>query len=243
METDSERIFAERVLSMPELAAWEKQPQKPITVAGRTYRPDFVLTHGMARIVIEIDLQGPTRDRHDSWSARQNALASAGYEVLRFSNRQVREVPEQCRRDLLRAVARLEERERHRQAAPGAAAQEAPRASAAPAASPVAAAPTGRSRELHRVLVTGMVAGVVLLAGVIAFLALRGNKPGVQPIDDGRGVGFVTCPADHPYKGNVSASGEKIVHRPGSQFYDRTKPERCFVSLSEAAEGGFRPAT
>ena len=49
-------------------------------------------------------------------------------------------------------------------------------------------------------------------------------------------------PADHPYKDNIAASGNKIVHSPGGEFYDRTKPERCYASLAEGAEDGFRAA-
>jgi micrococcal nuclease len=46
-------------------------------------------------------------------------------------------------------------------------------------------------------------------------------------------------------KGNVSASGERIYHLPGQQYYDRTRidttaGERFFCSEAEARAAGFR---
>ncbi len=54
--------------------------------------------------------------------------------------------------------------------------------------------------------------------------------------------GFLRCPQSHPLKGNVSAGGDKIFHRPQDDFYNRTKPERCFFSTEAAEAEGFRLA-
>lgn len=50
------------------------------------------------------------------------------------------------------------------------------------------------------------------------------------------------CPPDRPIKGNVASSGEKIYHVPGGAFYDRTDPEECFASETEAQAAGYRPS-
>jgi hypothetical protein len=50
------------------------------------------------------------------------------------------------------------------------------------------------------------------------------------------------CPASHPIKGNVAASGERIYHRPGGAFYRQTNPEACFATEADARAGGFRPS-
>ncbi len=51
-----------------------------------------------------------------------------------------------------------------------------------------------------------------------------------------------TCPTTHPIKGNFTTySGEPcIYHMPGGQFYDKTKPERCYATEEEARKDGCR---
>ena len=51
-----------------------------------------------------------------------------------------------------------------------------------------------------------------------------------------------TCPATHPIKGNFTTySGERcIYHMQGGQFYDKTKPERCYATEEEARKDGCR---
>jgi len=41
-------------------------------------------------------------------------------------------------------------------------------------------------------------------------------------------------------KGNINASGEKIYHMPGQQFYEVTKPEEMFITEADAKVAGFR---
>jgi hypothetical protein len=48
------------------------------------------------------------------------------------------------------------------------------------------------------------------------------------------------CPASLPFKGNINDQGERIVHSPGQQFYNKVKPEMCFASLEFAIANGFR---
>lgn len=45
-----------------------------------------------------------------------------------------------------------------------------------------------------------------------------------------------SCLVNAPIKGNQSG----IYHVPGGQFYDRTNPEECFESESEAQAAGYR---
>ncbi|OGE81119.1 MAG: hypothetical protein A3H72_00875 [Candidatus Doudnabacteria bacterium RIFCSPLOWO2_02_FULL_48_8] len=45
------------------------------------------------------------------------------------------------------------------------------------------------------------------------------------------------CPGK--IKGNISSTG-KIYHMPGGAFYNRTNPEICFTTESEAQAAGFR---
>jgi len=115
-DTEYERLFRDNVLgSLSELWDWDIESQKSVTVAARTYRVDFALTCGPDRIAIEVDGEhkGNNAPTHDEWTRRQTALASDGWEVLRFTNRQVRDEQEACRRDLAVTVARLRERRRH----------------------------------------------------------------------------------------------------------------------------------
>lgn len=47
-----------------------------------------------------------------------------------------------------------------------------------------------------------------------------------------------TLPDDCPIKGNIG-SGKKTYHIRGGAFYDRTNPEMCFNTESEAVAAGF----
>lgn len=47
------------------------------------------------------------------------------------------------------------------------------------------------------------------------------------------------CPSSHPIKGNV-ASG--IYHVPGGLSYDRTIPQRCYATETDARGDGLRRA-
>lgn len=47
------------------------------------------------------------------------------------------------------------------------------------------------------------------------------------------------CPPGYPVKANDNSG---IYHLPGGRFYDRTKPERCYVDAESAAADGYRAA-
>ncbi len=47
------------------------------------------------------------------------------------------------------------------------------------------------------------------------------------------------CPSSHPVKVNGSSG---IYHLPGSQFYDRTRADRCYVDAPAAEADGYRAA-
>jgi hypothetical protein len=47
------------------------------------------------------------------------------------------------------------------------------------------------------------------------------------------------CPASHPVKAKV---GSGIYHLPGGQFYERTRPERCYTDAAAAEADGYRAA-
>ncbi len=61
-------------------------------------------------------------------------------------------------------------------------------------------------------------------------------RPGVPPQDAWR------CPLTHPIKGNFTThSGERcIYHMQGGQFFDKTKPERCYATEADAVKDGCR---
>jgi hypothetical protein len=68
--------------------------------------------------------------------------------------------------------------------------------------------------------------------------------PGPPPVTQGRRLYPIgrSCPDHAPIKGNHSSSGEWIYHMPGQQAYNRTHPEECFASPSEAQAAGYRQA-
>jgi endonuclease YncB( thermonuclease family) len=47
------------------------------------------------------------------------------------------------------------------------------------------------------------------------------------------------CPRSRPVKGNEDSM---IAHEPGDRYYNVTKPEQCFATMSDAQAAGFRPA-
>lgn len=46
-----------------------------------------------------------------------------------------------------------------------------------------------------------------------------------------------TCPVTHPIKANDRS---RIYHEPGTPFYDRTVPERCYATTAAAEDDGYR---
>ncbi len=48
-----------------------------------------------------------------------------------------------------------------------------------------------------------------------------------------------TCPPDHPVKAKLLSG---IYHVSGGTFYQRTRPDRCYVDATAAEADGLRPA-
>jgi hypothetical protein len=50
------------------------------------------------------------------------------------------------------------------------------------------------------------------------------------------------CPMSHPIKGNFTTYNDErcIYHSPGGEFYDRTKPEICYATPTDAIADGCR---
>jgi hypothetical protein len=69
---------------------------------------------------------------------------------------------------------------------------------------------------------------------VASVLAAAGpaSSTWVTPIDG-------ACPSGYPIKGN---SNSRIYHVPGGRFYERTVPERCYASATDAEADGYRAA-
>lgn len=66
----------------------------------------------------------------------------------------------------------------------------------------------------------------------------KGASKGVPPTDEW------TCPETHPIKGNINTQkGTMIYHLPGGAYYNRTKPEKCYVTEEDAIAAGFRRST
>jgi hypothetical protein len=55
-------------------------------------------------------------------------------------------------------------------------------------------------------------------------------------------VSAFVCPSSNPIKGNFTTStGERcIFHSPGGEFYNRTKPEKCYATPADAVADGCR---
>jgi hypothetical protein len=75
-----------------------------------------------------------------------------------------------------------------------------------------------------------------IFAGPLFLVWLAQAQPGVPP------QSAWSCPITHPIKGNFTThSGEPcIYHVPGGGFYDKTKPERCYVSEADAVRDRCR---
>ncbi|HEY7654671.1 MAG TPA: hypothetical protein VIG07_17785 [Methylomirabilota bacterium] len=80
---------------------------------------------------------------------------------------------------------------------------------------------------------------VGLLAWSTALVAepSAGQTPGgVEPL------GPTSCPPDHPVKVYASkrSDGPGVYYTPGSGFYGKVKPERCFATERAARQAGYR---
>jgi hypothetical protein len=60
--------------------------------------------------------------------------------------------------------------------------------------------------------------------------------PGIEPISAWQ------CPSTHIIKGNFTPQGDErcTYHVTGGAFYEKTKPEKCYVSHQDAIADGCR---
>ena len=226
-DSEYEVMFVAQVLrNVRELSPGDVRPEtKAYGASGATYFIDFLIQTAGRQIAVEIDgkdkspgFKTPDQIQVEVDTKRAD-LRSAGWRVLNFTNVQVATRPDQCvtelRAELVEAVA--------------------PRADVAKAAL-IADAPSEPSPAhgaSHWTIISLLVGAIALVvAGVVAWAALVGGS-GVTPSDG-------HCPADAPVKGNRSASGERIYHEPGWEFYERTTPEECFATSKDAQEAGYR---
>jgi very-short-patch-repair endonuclease len=103
-----EAEFLRRVLvHVPGLDPQKTLVQHSVEVDGRRHRLDFAVLDGDVRLAVEVD--GYAKDpggshvtpaAFDAWTRRQTALTSAGWRVLRFTNRQTMHEPDACIRQL-----------------------------------------------------------------------------------------------------------------------------------------------
>jgi hypothetical protein len=100
--------------------------------------------------------------------------------------------------------------------------------------------------RLRRLLILVAVIGATVVAWRARVASERRDRPGpldsaslspgpapwVEAVDG-------ACPLTHPVKVKVSSG---IYHLPGSRFYTRTRPERCYVDAAAAEADGYRAA-
>ncbi len=232
-DTEYEQVFVDHVLEpLGELISWQVTSQESVLVGGRTYRVDFALHRSPWRIAIEIDGEnkGPNAPSHDEWTLRQTSLVSAGWEVLRFTNRQVMHEQEYCRRQIAVVVARLQERGHHKEERP------APMPVSLPQRRAPSASEQHSQLPANRRVIAALALAVALAAAGATTVAMSGQGGDDAPATGDR----YPCPASRPVKGNVSADGERIYHQRGDAFYDRTAAEQCFSDAASAEAAGFR---
>lgn len=221
-DTPYEAVFLDRVLTPlvgTSGASWIIETQVTLTMGDTTCRMDFTLRHRSLATKIAIEIDGarktPSGNDHDSFSRRQNELVLRGWQVLRFTNRQVMNDAEECRRQLQAMLDRVTPI-----AAPPVAVVPRKRGAGAPPRKPVA--------------VVAICALIVVVAAVRFFA-----QDGERPVKDRRG--WTTCPASAPIKGNRTGD-RRVYHLPTGDWYERTKPEACFASEGAARAAGYRPA-
>lgn len=199
--------------------------------SGNRYRIDFaILRTGLPRIAIETD--GFQKDKRAneadearlaSSSSRQNDLTSAGWVVLRFTNRQVITSPGSCRSAI---EATLNETSRTKPArAPSVPGGGDPKRSASEAAGSPASGPSR-----YRDLLVGAVLIFAIAIAAGAFLSGKEDGGSVPPAGS-------DCPASHPIKANGESG---VYHAPGWRYYDATNPEECFANAEDAEAAGYR---
>jgi hypothetical protein len=254
-----EQAFARRVLaSLPDVSADDVEPQAYVSASGETYKVDFFIPR--ASLVLEVDGYAkdgtpPTPTDVERRNRRDANLQAQGMTVLHFSNAQVQHEPSQCRQQVAAILV-------SRRASPVEAAPPASLPPMPPAAAVVASQPTpksslepapsiAKSRSGGLGLWVGLGLAAIAIAAVVGFAVAASSSsstgtvtptvveteaPGSRLPVDGK------CQAPFPFKGNINDQQERIVHAPGQRYYDKTRAEMCYASISAAAIDGYRPS-
>jgi hypothetical protein len=116
-DSEYEALFAKKVLPLVDGLKWETvTAQYPFVDSdGRNRYCDFTIIESQSvRVAIEIDGydkrgtgSGMTHSEFLDWQRRQASLASRGWHVLRFANRDVRDEPRMCAKHITNLLRRL----------------------------------------------------------------------------------------------------------------------------------------
>jgi very-short-patch-repair endonuclease len=207
---------------------------------------------------------GMTRAQFAAWVARQAELTSQRWQVLRFANSQFMRDPVTSARFIEltlretravaedRAIARGQLRS-DSQAEPLTAAERDElvglrarateemkhlREGLAAAERQAAAKQAENSRMVRVVVALSVVFAAALLA--VALVARGSGGSGGAPTGSATAPVGGNCPSGYAIKGNVNPAGARIYHVVGGEFYNATRPERCFSTEAAAQAEGFR---
>lgn len=259
-----EEAFARRVLAKtPGVSVDDLELQAYVSTREETYKVDFFIPS--MSIICEIDGYAkdgtpPTQSEMEKRNRRDANLQNQGFSVLHFSNTQVQQEPANC----IQILSKSLEASSARMTAPTSQSW----GENTDTSKVETGVTTQPSKSNGKLLALGVLAIVAIaIAGTLLVARAGGSPdkagqiptestqnlevtnpsetaapavaasvvpPGVDPISKD------SCPTSHPFKGNVNRDGEKIVHSPGQQFYDRTDPERCFESIDSAIAAGYR---
>lgn len=212
------------LLRVPGLEARHVRVQHEVRTRYGVRVPDFVLDlPGHQPIAIEIDgenkTEKPQPGGRERSLKRDSELEGAGYRVQHFTNRQVVSDVGWCIDQVTRLVA--EARHRPQVAVP------------AKVDSPATRPQPVTQHKVSKAWALVFCVAAFLVIGLAAWTWVAAQDR--EPAELGG-----PCDADHPIRGNVSASGEKIYHQPGWEYYDRTLAEECFASSEDAERAGYR---
>ena len=244
-----EQAFSVRVLAKtPNITVDDVEIQSYVNAGENTYKVDFLISK--ARLVIEVDgfqknNAPPSPTDQEQRNRRDAALMAAGYRVLHFTNVQVQSEPNICCQtvsDVLDSgVAATPQEVVPQEVVPqpvAATPQEV-------APQPVAATPQEvvpqpvvlKDSKSSRIwLYVGMALAVLIVSLFLIVNQVDSGKTDDTAVLPTNGE----CPNSYPFKGNVKSDGERIVHAPGQQFYEKTKAEMCFQSIEAAVSDGYR---
>ena len=251
--------FATKVIQIvPGLKPSQVTPQRSfIGNDGRERHMDFGIEVGNRRIAVEVEGwdktgedRGKTKAEHDEFNRRVQSLTADGWEVMTVTNAQFMNDPgfyaAQIRQLLLPASSTDDSTPPAPNPAKGATTNEAEAAATAEVAPQPAAATPQEVAPQPAVLKDSKSSRIWLYVGLALALLIVGLFLIVNQVDSGKTDDTAVlptngdCPNSYPFKGNVKDDGERIVHAPGQQFYEKTNAEMCFQSIEAAVSDGYR---